>query len=320
MKIINCVTALVFVSIQSAGSAEPSLKELGLQWAAGDIPIHWDASLDSLASSSTVYRVTVNSFSPSTLSNLLALAGLTHKNRVRPSWDGARPDRDLSFRDPKETRFLDIVPSEGFVILRNSEATVFQRGTILDVPSWEEALQMAERILPTVGILRSDLARQNGTDQLRYTRMAQQHVRFDQAQGKVVITVISRELFLPRAFDGIPSIGLGGAGGVKFSFGKQGELAELKISWRNVEPLRTYPAASKGQFIDWLRAGKCVCEFDFPEQIKDLNIKRVAPYYFERPGGEPQAEIHPIAEMEAEAQLASTNIPVRIYCPLLAYQ
>jgi hypothetical protein len=318
MKLVCAVVISLFAGLGPVRPAEHPLQELGLPWQAGDIPIRWEASLSQLPSSATVYRVVSAAVSPSVLSNLLALAGLNHRNRVRPSWDGAR-DRDLSFRDTEETVFLDFVPDEGFVILRNTKAIVLERENVRGVPSWEEALQLAETILPKLGISRADLVHQEAMGRLCYTPAVQRHGWFDATQHKVVTTDVARELFLIRAFNGIASIGMGGGGGIRFSFGSGGQLAELKMVWRAVKPKMAYRVAAEAQFTEWLRSGKCVCELDSPWQIQALAINKVLPYYFERPGCKPQQELHPIAELQAEARLVGTNVSVRLYCPLLKY-
>jgi hypothetical protein len=164
---------------------------------------------------------------------------------------------------------------------------------------------------------RSQLRKRPGSDELWYTRAIRERGTFDKSQGKLVKTVIARQLFLVRTLDGIPSIGMGLGGGVWFSFGNDGQLAELEMAWRNVEPKGTYPVAREKQFSERLQSGQCVCAFDSPEQIRVVTITNATPYYLELPGTSPQKEIHPIAELDGEAQLAQTNLPIRVYCPLV---
>ena len=110
------------------------LQELGVPLQIRDVPVQWKAPLGSLPMSATVYRVVSGKFSPEVLSNLLTIATLTQKDRARPSWDGAR-NNDLSFRDAGGVHFLDILPDEGHVILRDTKAIASPHEVIEDVPN-----------------------------------------------------------------------------------------------------------------------------------------------------------------------------------------
>jgi hypothetical protein len=297
---------------------EIPLQELGQPWQGGDIPIRWKASLQNLPSSAAVYRVVSGTFSPGVVSNLLKLAGLTEKDRKKPSWDGARK-QDLSFRDNDEVHILDISPEEGFVVLRDTEAIAEPRERVTGVPDDEEALSKALTILSQLGIRVDELAKWPGSDRIRRTGGRREQGSFDSTQGKLVKTVIARQLFLIRAFEGIPSLGLGGGGGIWLSFGNHGQLAELRSVWRKVEMKGRYSVVSKAEFVERLRKGECVCDTELHARLEALTVHKITPYYLERRGGEPQEEIHPVTELEAEAQLTSTNIAVRLYCPLLVY-
>jgi hypothetical protein len=294
------------------------LQQLGAPLQVQGVPVEWKAPLSGLPASATAYRVVSGKFSPLVLSNLLTMATLTQKDRTRPSWDGARND-DLSFRDAAGVRFLDIIPDEGHVVMRNTKAIASPHEVIEGVPDETQAVQLAEAMLPSIGLDTRQLARRTGSDDPLHTRGVDRRNYFDKTQGKRVTAVIARQIFFIRSFDGIPSIGLGGAGGIWFSFGNHGELAELRLVWRTVEPQGGYSVAKASQFIDWIQAGKCVCDSDFPEQPRTIVITNLVPYYLELRGGEPQREIHPVAQLEAEAKLAHTNLPIRVYCPLLMY-
>lgn len=319
MKMINTIVVLLLARLNFVQAEEIPLQELGQPWPGGDISIHWKASLQDLPSSAAVYRVVPSTFSPDVVSNLLRLAGLTEKDRKKPSWDGAR-ERDLSFRDDEEVHILTISPEEGFVTLRNTKAITLPRERVVGVPDDEEALSKALAIIPQLGIHVDELAKWPGSDRIRRTGGLHERGAFDSTQGKLVKTVIARQLFLIRAFEGISSMGLGRGGGAWFDFGNNGQLAELRLVWRKVEMKGQYPVAGKAEFVERLRRGECVCNTELPARLEAITIHKITPYYLERRGGEPQEEIHPVAELEAEAQLTSTNIAVRIYCPLLVYQ
>jgi hypothetical protein len=266
--------------------------------------------------SAAVYGVVSGPFSPAVLSNLSVLAGLTEKDRGKPSWDDVQP-KDLWYSDSGGNRTLGVLPDRGHAVIRSKNAIALPHQPVEGVPSESEALRLAEAILPKIGIDRAQLAHRAGSDQVRYTKGVQRRGSFDKQQGKIVTTEVARAVFLIRSFGGVPSFGWGRGGGIWFNFGNHGQLAELDLTWRAAEPMRLRAAATKEQFVDWLRKGQCVCRLDQPERVRALIVTNVSAYYLELSGREQQQEIYPMAELEAAAQLAETNLPVRLYCPLL---
>jgi hypothetical protein len=51
--------------------------------------------------------------------------------------------------------------------------------------------------------------------------------------------------------------------------------------------------------------------------ISALNITNATPYYFEKREDEPQQYVYPFVQLDAQAALPDTNIPVRLYCPMV---
>src|SRR5438132_3773905 len=104
--------SILAVVSESTFAGSPLPDALGVPWAARDTPIRWEASLDKLPSSAAVYRVVSVPFPATVLSNLLLLAGLTEKDRGKPTWDGARPE-DLWFTDSEGNRTLGVHTQTG---------------------------------------------------------------------------------------------------------------------------------------------------------------------------------------------------------------
>jgi hypothetical protein len=320
MKMIFVLLSFLLMAARnSVRAASPPLEKLGRPCALGDTPIRWEAPMDQMQKSAAVYRVVSASFSPTIISNLLDLAGMTETNRGTPTLDDAQPG-NLWFTADEGIRTLGIHPDRGYFNIHNRKIIALPGQPVEGVPDWPEALRLAEEILPKIGIAPTQLAHKRGSGELEYLKVFQSMNRFDRQQGKRVVTVIAREITLYRSFDGISSIGLGGAGGIRFNFGNHGQLAELETSWRNVEPMRRYVVATKEQFLEWLKDGKCVCDRFVPGDMQALTVKEITPYYLELRGGDPQQEIHPVAGFFGYAQLPSTNMPLMLYCPLLDYR
>ena len=106
---------------------------------------------------------------------------------------------------------------------------------------------------------------------------------------------------------------------IKFQFGANGVLKSFSMGWRTVEPLDQYPVATKEQFLERIRKGKCYLHLDSPSEIQSLAITNISPCYLERPATEAEEEIHPIAVLECQARMPKATKKALLFCPLLVY-
>src|SRR5437867_1282235 len=74
------------------------------------------AAPTKLPASVKIFAVVPTKFSPDTVSNLLQIAGLTLKDKKCSAQDGVFGEKDvLVYANKKDTRHLDIIPSQGTV-------------------------------------------------------------------------------------------------------------------------------------------------------------------------------------------------------------
>jgi hypothetical protein len=311
--------SLVWLSTLSLQAREPALDQLGGPLAiTTNCEIQWLNSATLSSSSATVYRVTQTKFSPAVISNIMALAGFDWADRTNIN-NGLCEDRGtLYFADKEQTRALVFVPCRGQIGYSNSRAVAPPGQSVSGVPTEEGAVELALGIVDLLGVDRSQLSKRPGSNELRHTRAIQSMTQFDKTQRRLVTTIIARELFFGRTIEGVECSGIGVSGGIWFSFGNDGQLAELEMVWRNVVPYRQYRVANRQELTERLRKGKCVLQSEeLDDDVRKLTINSVTPYYFEYRADEPQQFIYPYTVLEAEAETATTNRTVRICCPLL---
>jgi hypothetical protein len=313
------VFSILFLFLSSVGlrAAEPALNKIGVPLVvATNCEIRWSDSATLSSPSATVYRVTPINFSPTVISNIMSLTGFSWRERKKfPG--GWREGNALYFADADENRYLGFVPTFGYIYYNNSAAIAGPGQRVSGVPSEEKALQLALGIVDELGIDQSQLATRPNSDEPRYTRALRTMGQRDPSQGKLVTSVIARELFLIRTLGGVECNGVGFSGGIFLSFGNEGQLARLEMIWRNVSPARQEPVASREQLATWLRNGKCVIRSLETYDIRKLSITGITPYYFEYQAGVPQEYIYPYTSLQAEAEMPATNETIRICCPLL---
>jgi hypothetical protein len=292
----------------------PLAEEFGLPLRQPSIEIVWNTTLDSLPRSAMVFRVVSKEYSPTSISNLLEITGFSARDRVRRPGLGNR----LFFRDREnEDRYLGIVPDDGWVFYQDSKAIALPKEAIEDIASEEQVLKLAEAMILKLGIDDRELATSANGKAQRFSRTVQERTTFDKSHHKVTKTAVARGVILIRRIDDIESGGVGNGGTIRFEFGNHGQLARLDWVWRALKPQRLCRIATRDELTDWIRGGRCVLDGWQELSISALTITNATPYYFEKREDDPQQYLYPFVRLDAQAKVSDTNIPVRVYCPLV---
>jgi hypothetical protein len=278
-----------------------------------DIEIVWAAPTNTRPPALSIYKVVTQTYSPAALSNLMALGGFTEADRVRGTGM-------ISFRDKQKTRFLNLLPSTGWIRYWDNNATDTYKKQIQGVPSDAEVLEKTVRLLNQIGISRSDLATKPHSDDLLAFREEGRTDRFNKAKDERVSEIYLRGAFLIRRLDGINFAGTGVAGGCHAAFSLQGKLSWLEVVWPNLVKYDTKPVATAEEMAQWIKDGKAVLthrNLIDARAVRKLTITEVAPMYMGEIGMERLDFVYPFAQLEATADLGATNSPVQIYCPII---
>ncbi len=101
-----------------------------------------------------------SAFSATTVSNLLQIAELKSNQRKRVDQGGVFAGKDVQFfGDQKDTRQLNLIPSQGFIVIGKDSATAqIPKEMPIGVPDDKEVLRLAWDILGKIGISQSELA------------------------------------------------------------------------------------------------------------------------------------------------------------------
>jgi hypothetical protein len=150
-----------------------------------------------------------------------------------------------------------------------------------------------------------------------------------------VVTQGGRGVFFSRQIDGV--LFYDNLQGFSFQeFGPQRKIREFSITLPDLKRKKNIPIASTQQIIDCIRAHKTPVvppqneEFNYFDRVKTLanakrlTITKITPYYSEGIFGqmptnnEVSKYVMPFAELEAVANLGSSNVTIRLMSPIIS--
>jgi hypothetical protein len=292
-------------------SQELSLK--GTPFRRSDLKIIWNIATNTLPAAVWVYRVLPNRFSPAVISNLLAICSLTEKEKTREDNDWlvfqSRDDsrRRLGLLFPLGSIEYDAQPRHGPTNL------------VMQVPTEAQALELATKIFPELGIDLTDIERkENGSPNL--------HVFDSETTYFVNNTAVTNTEFrgvrFRRAVDGALVVGAGVGGNCEIRFGDHGKVSKLSVSWRNLQRQNRYeldPPEVLGQRI---RDGKAVqgmlvmgAEPIDWKTVRRVTITSAKVCYNGGDTSRPSDWLIPFAALWATVDTGRGNVEVEIDCP-----
>jgi hypothetical protein len=306
---------LIIVAFQVAAlaafAAGPPLQEFSTPFNGKDCEIIWSAT-NQLPRSVKIFRVVPTKFSPSTISNLLQIAELKPDQRKRVDQDGVFAGKDVQFfADRKETRQLNLVPSQGFIVIsKDGTEAKIPKEMPIGVPDSKEALRLTLQILEKIGIRQSDLTT-NAAGKFLGSSSEASVMHKDKSSGQLFTNIVQRDMSLNRQIEGIP---VRGGAGIQAKFGNEGKLAYLSVVWRTVSPDKDCPVPDAAGFIDYVKSGRTLIRNEQANAtFKKIVVTNVSFYYWESAGSEPQTRIYPFAVLEAQTDKPGENSNIQLF-------
>lgn len=268
------------------------------------------AATNRLPAKVKTFKVVPTAFSPKTISNLLQFASLTPKNRKSPVPSGVFMGKDVSaFGNREETRSLEIVPSQGFVVLVNREVIAGARQASEGVPERNDVLKHALEQLQSLGVNQDEIATNAGKVAPR-TLSEETEIFKDKISGNVVTNILARWVWLNRQIEGIT---VSGESGVLFKFGNLGKISELRLTWRKVEPFKELPVPNPEELVKLVKSGKTLVRIGASQPFTSLTITNASLFYWENSGTEPQKYIYPFAVLNAKTDMEGEASSVDLF-------
>ena len=296
------------------GSSFPRFKALSAA-------VVWALPTNSRPASLWIYKVIPQTFPDQAVSNLMAMGSLTMQDRL--------PGALFRLSNKNCSRYLTIDPNQGRIEYGNEDARAnkydkktHQHEAVEGVPNDAEAKELALRLLKQLGVQASELATKPGTsDPLTFGKKITRSY-LDKARGvEIEDEVLTRGVFFNRQIDGVHFAGIGVGAGCEVEFGNHAKVAQLRLVWRKLQPYEHRKVGSLDDIARWIREGRAVMthrDYVNSLDVKKLTIKEIAPLYQAAGGQEQQNFVYPFAQLEAVAELGTTNSPVQLYCPIIS--
>ncbi|HON07753.1 MAG TPA: hypothetical protein PLW02_06615, partial [Verrucomicrobiota bacterium] len=242
------------------------------------------------------------------------IVGLKPEQRKKVDQGGVFSGKDvLFFADHQETRQLNLIPSQGFVVISQIGVEAQIPKEMPDgVPSPATALQSTLEILDKIGVSRSEIAT-NSDGQVKASYTESEVIHKDKTDGQIKTNIVKRELYLNRQIDGIPV--LGNRSGVTAHFGNKGKLGYLSVVWRAIVPERDCIVPNATELICRIKDGQALIPNWAQGHYKKIIIEKVHIYYWENSGAEPQTHIYPFIILNVKAEKENREIKMDLFVP-----
>lgn len=263
-----------------------------------------------------VYKVLPQEFSAAVISNAMEIGTFTMRDKVKLSGDSLAIDRKaLFFRDKAETKWLEILPTLGYLKYYDGNAEAKAVSTIKDVPEpvvgvpeLSEATRLGKKYMRLLGIDVSQIARKSGTCEFDLHWEVKTREWSDPKTKKPVREIQSFGINFTRAIDGVE---VSGFGDVFVDFGNNAKLHQLEVSWRNLQPYQLRHGLVTGEevvrSIHNRKTTLPVLEGWPLEKIKTLTITNATPRYSRKRGDEPMDFVVPVLQLDAIIDNGMTN-------------
>ncbi|HNR71108.1 MAG TPA: hypothetical protein P5037_08325 [Candidatus Paceibacterota bacterium] len=317
--------------VWALGGTFPSVAQLSLE-AFGDpfdgkrVEIVWTVPTNKLPQSLNTMRVLPAVFTDEVVSNVISLCEFKEPEQVRLLFRPVTHGKEVSYQEPQPEKpvlgkSLRIYPADGYINYLNPKAEALPRSRVEGVPDEAEALSLAVRLLPKLGINQDELAHKPDGKQLEFLKTSRTMGKFVKNAKEPVEQVIVRGVILFRQINNVAFSGAGDCDGLRVEFGNNAQIKELALTWRNLRTDKTVTLASPDQIVQRIKGGKAVIRLPEPfanlQLVKKLTIIDARPYYFAFVGGHRQKIVYPYVMLTADADLGFTNQVAWLNCPIV---
>lgn len=308
------ILLILFQMLWVAGFSQSLPPEMnrGIFFHPTNLVVHWKAAKHPWPERLWVLQMVPAQFSPTTISNLMALGPFTDKDKTDHGTN------DTVFSNSSGT--LIITHTMGVIEFHASDTYDLKR-LRKNVPETNQLFRLATNFLPKLGISLSEVAT-DGTGKPEFTHINDMGSIF---YNPMFTNITARDVFFHRASDGVKFLP-GGAGG-EIYFGENGKIVQMRLMWPTYKPDKLYFTATPKKIIQWVREGRAMQRrasdnsnvFDWTK-AKSLTINKAAAYYYGQLISEEPVFpcwVRPLAELWGTVDIGKTNIPVDIICPLI---
>jgi len=309
--------ALLASACALANADDLHFDELGYPFKNRKLEIIWKTTTNRVPSTMNIYRTVPSKFSLSLVTNLIAMGGFKDPDKVKNALTPALKGEEAVYEEIPAHKTISLSPARGLALFFNTSRYAQPREPDHGVPTDEQAPILALEAAKLLGIKTSDIARTLDSDQFLFRR--DKRTMSGLLNGKYTKRDTARGIYLYRAIDGVPVYGNGNCGGLYVNFANHAQMAQVELSWRNLEVKKRCSTASREEIARRLRNGKAYIlanEADL-EKIAKITILEMVAHYRTFSGHDAQGLVLPIVVIQANAELGDQAVPVQFVCPVI---
>jgi hypothetical protein len=310
---LKAVLVILLQVACSTGFSQHLSFKFGTPFRRPDLDVRWNVATNDLPKNVWIYRLSGKIFPPASVSNLIAIGRFSARDCVRSNADEmqfTRPDRSslwISFR---------LGAIEYYPLYWYGPTNLAK-----DVPGTAELPSLASAFIKEVGINSEEIdKRKDGSPAFSFSEPTTMYF-----VNHVFITNVEyRAVSFRRAIDGGRWTGNGTGGDCEVRFGERGEIARVRLSWRNLSRYRSYAPAPPERITTWIRTGKAVQNM-LPMDAQPIDWKAVRVvtvntarlcYYAGSPF-DPSSWLIPFVALWTTVDTGHGTIEVEIDCPII---
>jgi hypothetical protein len=320
---LPAIIAVVSAAALSAPADPTTWQELSARLFT-NAAIVWQIPTNQMPKSLWIYRrILPHVFPEGVISNAVVLGSLQNRGFPPSTTNDVRILQQVPENWPAPIpTLLGIIPGDAYLYFSIPQyGPVSQKG----FPGDETIVGLARKYAPQLGLDPATL-----THQRIYTHSCDTDQTADNFCG--------RGVFFPRFLDEVSFFSAEDSGdsaeGFSMEFGERGKIQAFWVRWSKLERYKNERTASPDDIIRCIRLHKAIVMPNFqPDDFirlrnlartKKLTIIKITPYYGEGMFGEvptnnvPNGFATPFAELEAIADLGTSNAPVKLLLPILS--
>ncbi len=304
----------LFAWICATGLSQQLSFDFGTPFRRTDLDVRWNVPSNQLPSRVWVYHLLPHPFSPSLVSNLVALGEFTAKDMVQSN------GTEITFQGPNSSG-LGIIFRLGTIEFRSKHRHYDANNLAEHVPKMAELPALMTNLLQEFGIKVQDIEkRAEGSPDFHF---AEPFTVYG-VKHSFITNIAYRSVGFRRAVDGAPVIGNGVGGDAHIEFGEFGKPSKIMLSWRNLERHKAYPTAPPQTIIHWIQKGKAVqgmIRMDVGSidwnTVKSVTITGAKLCYYGGSPFEPSDWLMPFVALWTTVDRGHGTIDVEIDCPII---
>jgi hypothetical protein len=313
----KAILLVLLQTVWATGFSQTLSFKFGTPFSRADLDVRWNTPSNALPAQVRVYHLLPRQLPPGAISYLMALGSFTANDVVRSNAN----EMLLGSKDksPDNLRSLWISFRFGTIEYQTPARTLTNLAS--HIPAVTQLPELTTNFLRKIGINIADVEkRPDGAPDFHFWEPFKEYF----VDHRFITNIEFRAVNFRRSVDGASFVGNGAGGNCQIQFGEYGKPSQIRLSWRNLMPQKTYQTAEPKTIIKWIRAGKAVqgmVRMDAEpinwKTVKSVSVTKAELCYYAGDPFTPSDWLMPFAALWTTVDTGHGNIDVEIDSPII---